>query len=269
MTSGRVEGFLPSTSGMKFTNHFPSGIPIVSIPLPIGRSIPVGDASNGVCGGMVYAAMDLFLAKPRLRVPDTTTSPDGENPLTRYVTRRLVDSFALERGVSSNVARYLRLMSTPDRDSFIVDGVGSVMAHQEWPKVKRDIDAGRPSPLGLVAGRHVSPMDFSAKVSLLGHCHQVLAYAYDVSRRRPADPPRLRPERPAQRHHDHPARPEPSRGRHDPGDRADHLTHLRPRHVPGVLPPRVLQAGRRTGRRLSRPARHLDPVTTTIATAVT
>ncbi len=181
MTTGRVEGFLPSTSGMKFTNHFPSGIPIVSIPLPIGRSIPIGDASNGVCGGMVYAAMDLFLARPRLRVPDTTTSPDGENPLTRYVTRRLVDSFALERGVSSNVARYLRLMSTPDRDSFIVDGVGSVMAHQEWPKVKRDIDAGRPSPLGLVAGRHVSPMDFSAKVSLLGHCHQVLAYAYDVS----------------------------------------------------------------------------------------
>ena len=57
MTTGRVEGFLPSTSGMKFTNHFPSGIPIVSIPLPIGRSIPVGDASTGVCGGMVYAAL--------------------------------------------------------------------------------------------------------------------------------------------------------------------------------------------------------------------
>jgi len=181
MTSGHVEGFLPSTSGMKFTNRFPRGVPIVSIALPIGRSIPIGDASNGVCGGMVYAALDLFLAKPRLRVPDATTVPDGETPLTRYVTKRLVDSFALERGVSSNVARYLRLMSTPDRDSFIVDGVGSVMVHQEWPKVKRDIDAGRPSPLGLVAGRHVSPMDFSAKVGLLGHCHQVLAYAYDVS----------------------------------------------------------------------------------------
>ena len=202
MTSGRVEGFLPSTSGMKFTNHFPSGIPIVSIPLPIGRSIPIGDASNGVCGGMVYAAMDLFLAEPRLRVPDTTTSPDGENPLTRYVTRRLVDSFALERGVSSNVARYLRLMSTPDRDSFIVDGVGSVMAHQEWPKVKRDIDAGRPSPLGLVAGP-ARVTDGLLREGLAarplppgaGLCVRRLG-------RRPADPPRLRPERPAQRHHD-------------------------------------------------------------------
>lgn len=181
MTSARVEGFLPSTSGLRFANHFPTGIPIVSIPLPgIGRSISLGDASNGVCGGMVYAALDLFLATPRLRVPETTMPPTGDTPLTTYIIRRLVDSFTLAYGVGSNVARYLRLMSTPDQDAFILDGVGSVMARQEWPKVKRDIDAGRPSPLGLVAGGHISPMDFGSKVERLGHCHQVLAYAYAV-----------------------------------------------------------------------------------------
>ena len=182
MRSGRVAGFLPSTSGMHFTNHFPSGIPIVDIELPgLGRSIPIGDASNGVCGGMVYAALDLFLAKPRLRVPETTTPPSGDKPITSYLSRRLVDSFALKYAVGSNVARYLVLMSTPDHDEFIVDGIGSVMAHQEWPKVQRDIDAGRPSPLGLVAGDHLSPLDFSGKVERLGQCHQVLAFAYDVS----------------------------------------------------------------------------------------
>lgn len=181
MPNGRVADFLPSTSGMRFSNHFDSGIPIVDIPLPgIGRSIPVGDAANGVCGGMVYAALDLFVARPRLRVPDTATPPSGETPLMTYLTRRLVDSFALQYGPGSNVARYLRLMSTPDHDAFIVDGIGSVMVHQEWPKIRRDVDAGRPSPLGLVAGKHVSPMDFSAKVAQLGHCHQVLAYAYDL-----------------------------------------------------------------------------------------
>ncbi len=181
MTSRRVAGFLPSTSGMRFTNHFPTGIPIVTIPIPgAGRSIPIGDASNGVCGGMVYAALDLFLAKPRLRVPETASAPPGSSTLMTYVTRRLVDSFALDHGVASNVARYLRLMSTPDRDAFIIDGVGSVMAHQEWPKVKRDLDADRPCPLGLVAGGRVSPMDFSTKVERLGHCHQVLAYGYDL-----------------------------------------------------------------------------------------
>src|SRR4051794_15771186 len=115
MTSGRVAGFLPSTSGMRFTNRFPSGIPIVDISLPIGRSIPVGDASNGVCGGMVYAALDLFLASPRLRPPETTTPPSGETPLTKYVVKRLVDSFALSSGLGSNVAHYLRLMSVPDK----------------------------------------------------------------------------------------------------------------------------------------------------------
>ncbi|HEY7042186.1 MAG TPA: hypothetical protein VH419_00820 [Nocardioidaceae bacterium] len=181
MESGHVDGFLPSTSGLKFTNHFPSGIPIVSIELPgIGRSIPIGDASNGVCGGMVYAVLDLFTADPRLRVPEQTSPPDGDNPLTRYLTKRLVDSFALERGLGSNVARYMHLMSTPDHDTYIVDGVASVIAEYEWPKIKRDIDAGRPSPLGLVAGKRVLPTDFSGKVKQLGHCHQVLAYAYDV-----------------------------------------------------------------------------------------
>jgi hypothetical protein len=179
MASGRVSGFLPSTSGMRFTNRLPTGIPIVTIPLPIGRSIPVGDASNGVCGGMVYAALDFFRASPRLRPPETTTPPTGETPLTTYVVKRLVDSFALSSGLGSNVARYLRLMSVPDKNAFFVDGIGSVMADDEWPKVKRDIDAGRPSPLGLVAGGYVSTLNVSEKVERLGHCHQVLAYAYD------------------------------------------------------------------------------------------
>jgi hypothetical protein len=181
MTSGRVARFLPSTSGLKFTNRFPSGVPIVNIDLPIGRSIPIGDASNGVCGGMVYAALDLFLATPRLRPPDTRTPPSGKTPLTEYVMKRLVDSFALGYGVGSNVARYLRLMSVPDKDGFVVDGIGSVMSDDEWPKVKRDIDAGRPSPLGIVAGGYVSALDVSEKIERLGHCHQVLAYAYDLS----------------------------------------------------------------------------------------
>ena len=182
MASRQVAGFLPSTSGMHFTNRFPSGIPIVEIELPgLGRSVPIGNASNGVCGGMVYAALDFFLSVPRLRVPETTTPPSGNKLMTSYLTRRLVDSFALEYGAGSNVARYLRLMSTPDHDEFVVDGIGSVMAHQEWPKVQSDIDRGRPSPLGLVAGDRLSALDFSGKVRRLGHCHQVLAHAYDVS----------------------------------------------------------------------------------------
>ncbi len=181
MASKRVAGFSPDTNGMRFTNHFPAGIPIVNVPLPgTGRSISLGDASNGVCGGMVYAALDLFLARPRLRVPEATTPPVGGSNLMTYVAGRLIDSFALAHGAKSNVARYLRMMSTPDRDEFLIDGIGTVMGQQEWPRIKRDIDADRPSPLGLVAGGHVSRLDLSAKIDRLGHCHQVLAYGYDV-----------------------------------------------------------------------------------------
>src|SRR3954452_14671215 len=180
-TTGVVRDFLPSARGLRFSNHFPQGIAVATVPLPgLGRSIPVGDASNGVCGGMVYTVMDLFLADPRLPVAADTTPPAADAPLAAYVMDRLVDSFALWRGLSSNVARYLALMSTPDRDAWFVHGVGSVVAGREWPKIKADIDAGRPAPLGLVGGERVWPTDVGAKAGMLGHCHQVLAYAYEV-----------------------------------------------------------------------------------------
>jgi hypothetical protein len=179
MTTASVPDFLPSSRGLRFSNHFPPGTAVTTISLPgLGRSIPVGDASNGVCGGMVYAVMDLFLAEPRLAVPPDTVPPAAGSDLTTYVTTRLVDSFALSRGLSSNVARYLSLMSTPDSDAWFVHGVGSVIAGREWPKVKADIDAGRLSPLGLVGGERVWPTDVGGKVRMLGHCHQVLAYGY-------------------------------------------------------------------------------------------
>jgi hypothetical protein len=181
MMTASVPDFLPSSRGLRFSNHFPPGIAVTTVSIPgLGWSIPVGDASNGVCGGMVYTVMDLYLAEPRLPVWADVEPPMADSARTRYVTDRLVDSFALSRGLSSNVARYLALMSTPDRDAWFIDGVGSVIARREWPKVKADIDAGCPSPLGLVAGGRVWPTDFASKARMLGHCHQVLAYAYEV-----------------------------------------------------------------------------------------
>jgi hypothetical protein len=181
MESGAVPGFLPSTAGLKFSNHFPPGIAVRTISLPVvGIDIPIGDASNGVCGGMVYAALDLFSARPRLSVPTDRVTPAAGSVLTTFILKRLVDSFALDHGTSSNVARYLFLMSTPDEDSWFVRGVPSIIAQQEWPRIKQDIDSGRPSPLGLVGGERKRITDVRGKVSALGHCHQVLAYAYEL-----------------------------------------------------------------------------------------
>jgi len=180
--SGRVAGFLPSTSGLKFANSFPTGIPVASLPVPPFGSISFGDASNGVCGGMVYVAMDLFLAQPRLLPPTTTTAPAGGSSLMNYIVARLIDGFALPAGPLSNAYRYIDFMSTQDHDLFFdtIRGVHRIICEDEWPQIKADIDAGLPSPIGLVGGTWTHPFDIAGKEQMLHHCHCVLAYAYEV-----------------------------------------------------------------------------------------
>jgi hypothetical protein len=176
-----ITDFLPSTSGLKFANSFPEGVPVLRLPIPwLGVSIPIGDASHGVCGGMVYAALDLFLAQPRLKVPPDRIPPPADSPITQYVLRRLLDSFTLERVTHSNAMRYLDFMSVVDHDTWFSRGVGWIVVNREWPAIRADIDQGRPVPLGLVAGSWVWATDLGAKSKMLGHCHQVLAYGYDL-----------------------------------------------------------------------------------------
>ena len=150
----------------------------ITIP-PVG-TIPIGDASNGVCGGMVYAAMDMCFAQPRLLPPTMATAPAGGSPLMNYILRRLIDGFALERGSASNALRYVDYMSTLDHDTWFSRGIPSLIAGYEWPMIKADIDAGRPSPIGLVSGVWVWPTNIAAKIEMLGHCHCVLAYGYHL-----------------------------------------------------------------------------------------
>ena len=45
--------------------------------------------------------------------------------------------------------------------------------HDAWPQVRADIDAGHPSPLGLVTVKSSDPWQ-------LKHDHQVLAYGYEL-----------------------------------------------------------------------------------------
>ncbi|MEH7549810.1 hypothetical protein [Neobacillus vireti] len=46
-----LTGFLPSSSGFKFGNNFPH-VPLRKIKV-LGQQIPIGDASYGLCGGMI------------------------------------------------------------------------------------------------------------------------------------------------------------------------------------------------------------------------
>jgi hypothetical protein len=173
MRSRTVPGFLPSTRGFRFANSFPR-VPLRRIGIPGVLSLSIGDASDGLCGGMVFAARDYFESS---RPPPDLMTPPGEGELFDYLVDRLFDSFDLPRGP----ARYLELMSPylADGETFwsrlglAPHGRAWRMINAEWPKVRDEIDQGHPSPLGLVRVKGSDPLE-------LKHNHQVLAYGYRV-----------------------------------------------------------------------------------------
>ncbi len=179
--SNAVPGFLPSTNGLHFPNAFPADdtYPVVSLPL-IGDVVS-GQAMNGICGGFVYTALDLFRHSPRLQPPADDTVPEPGSPLYRYLTRRFVDS--LGPSVFQNAAKAVDWTQAAGHDGGFLQLTMSLakrMVVTEWPAIRADIDAGRPSPLYLIAARQCALGDVGAITAALGHSHQVLAYAYDL-----------------------------------------------------------------------------------------
>ena len=164
---GTLTGFTPSTSGLHYPNSWPSE-PDVTIATPFG-SIPIGDASNGLCGGMAFAAADLFVAKRQ--PPETDQNPPADSPAFDYIVRRLIDSFNIPAGV----AEYYEWMVLGREDvgfGLVIHGTSYRTVEEELPKLRKAIDKGTPCPLGLILVNSTNPMD-------LGKNHQVLAYAYD------------------------------------------------------------------------------------------
>jgi hypothetical protein len=159
-----VANFLPSRRGFTFGNSFPSQ-PDKLIPTPFGN-IAIGDASNGLCGGMVFAVRDYFEAG----IPQPTgRQPSFGQPLFDYIVDRLFGSFDLPNGP----VKYFDWMTASDHDTLLRSGVARRTIVEEWPKVRDDLDNGRLSCLGLVTVASLNPGD-------LGQNHQVLAYGYTL-----------------------------------------------------------------------------------------
>jgi hypothetical protein len=167
--------FLPSTHGFRFSNSDWPHVPLQEIDLPLGGRIPIGDAGNGLCGGMAFAARDY--ARNGVPVPELAVAP-GDGPLYEYVVGRLLDSFHVPRGI----LRYLDWMNRPDRDVGLPipglqrRGVRSLTVLEEVPQVLAEIDGRGACCLGLVVARGPDPRE-------LGRNHQVLAYGYRRSGR--------------------------------------------------------------------------------------
>jgi len=149
--------FLPSRHGFAFDNSWPAG-PAMSVRTPAGP-LGIGNAALGLCGGMVFAALDYWHAG---RVPAHDRPLPG-SPLYRFVVRRLIESWHIPAGV----AGYYRGMLSSDA------ALARRTISRQWPPIRALLDDGRPAPLGVVTVASPNPL-------LLGRNHQVLAYGYTV-----------------------------------------------------------------------------------------
>ena len=150
--------FLPSRHGFRFSNSFAAG-PVVTMRL-LGRTLPLGDATRGLCGGMAFAVRDYF--DEGVAVPEIADPPDPGSPLFNYLVRRLWDSFRLPGGPF----RYYAWMGLSD------ETILQRTLEHGWPAVRRELDRGRLAPLGFNRYRSRNPLR-------LGDNHQVLAFGYD------------------------------------------------------------------------------------------
>lgn len=166
-----VPDFLPTRNALQFTNRFPSA---ELIRIPMGdpfADLSIGDAADGLCGGMAFLTADYH--HQGLRAPLETTPPPPGSPMFTTLVARLLASFDLPDGV----AEFLKLMNPlyGDSDNLIDNGRAWYMAHVQWPRIKEVIDAGHPCPLNLVMVKSVLPTD-------LGENHQVLVFGYRLQR---------------------------------------------------------------------------------------
>ncbi len=161
MREHTIENFTPGegTGWFKFANGFntniydPKGI-------VTWNYIPVGHASFGLCGGMVYAARDYYeahVALPQCEELDLSSS------LGDFIKKRQVDSVIN----TTDLFTYSLQTISGDRNS------DYAMCVTEWSKIKATIDGNHPATLGLILTKSYNPLDITKN-------HQILAYSYSI-----------------------------------------------------------------------------------------
>jgi hypothetical protein len=197
--TSKVSGFLPSTCGFQFVNgEVSGGYPLpqpIELPDPVPDIKEVGDASNGMCGGMVYAAFDYYhhnispwsdehMEDPPPNSPTSPDVPDEDSELFKYISERLFDSFTGGSGNKLGAVLYQTLMNSANTKKWgqVKKSRNEVMKEQWEDTIKPSLDRGDLCPLGLIqVDTHGNPL--KTGLNKIGDNHQVLAYGYKKSGR--------------------------------------------------------------------------------------
>jgi hypothetical protein len=158
--SNAVPRFLPSAQGLHFANSYAHGPTVTFGPLD-PRWVGIGDAANGLCGGMSFYVRAKY--KAGLPVPADTDVPANGSPLFKTIVRLQVQSLDLLR---TPLHFWLAAALGPDR-------LARRSREVEWPRIRADIDAGRLSMVGLVRATGWNPFTLTQN-------HQVAAWAYEI-----------------------------------------------------------------------------------------
>lgn len=144
--------FNAATHAWRFGNRFE-----LAVPLARRGRLWRTSAIYGLCGGMVFAALDYFLAG--LTLPYQDESPRSGSTLLRFLRLRQWDSFHGARVPARVISWMLH------QDSAVAE-----QSAREYTRLKAAVERGQPAPLCLVrVGAPGNPT----------HNHQVLALGYE------------------------------------------------------------------------------------------
>lgn len=151
--------FSTSIHGWRFSNSL---FPEYRYRLPIFPYTRWGKSERGLCGGMVFSALDYYLAQKPIPLTEHLDTNDT-NPLFRYLVKRLFDSFS-----PSDVSRYYQLQHPwCSRQNLYIH------SKRHLQLILASLDRGIPVPFTLILVQTWNP-------DRLGENHQVLACGYDT-----------------------------------------------------------------------------------------
>ena len=153
--SARSTGFRPEIHGFKFVNNFKN-------------ALPFDIRTGGLCGGMVYSALDYYYA--RMPIPQQLYRPAERTPLQSYIYNRQLNS------LSPNLDKWAEVGFNPNgaRNSEFFEWGLKGFGGGRLQELKELIDRGQPAVLGMQGAGGARD----------GGGHQILAIGYKMGRYR-------------------------------------------------------------------------------------